>query len=77
MILSHTRRGCVIRLHLQDGTIQGKVKAKLDNWVGEVLRSGRGDLEWLLKHEQAQKPGVYLLQGRDPSPVDDDRKKVR
>ena len=77
MIVQHTaKKGCVIRLHLQDGTAQGKIEAKLDNWVGEVLRSGRSDLEWLLKHERAQKPGVYLLQGNDPSPTDDDRKKV-
>lgn len=65
--------GKQIKLFLVDGTPGGLSTAEITNWTGSVLLAGRSDLAELLKREEAQRTGVYLLLGDDEAAVGDTR----
>lgn len=65
--------GKQIKLFLADGTPGGLTTAEITNWTGHVLSARRSDLAELLKREEAQRTGAYLLLGDDESAVEGTR----
>lgn len=61
-----TRAGRSIRLFLVDGTPGGLITAEIMNWTGRVLFGPRSRLDDMVRREEAQRTGVYLLTGDDP-----------
>jgi hypothetical protein len=59
--------GKQIKLFLVDGTPGGLTTAEITNWTGHVFSARRSDLADLLKREEAQRTGVYLLLGNPDS----------
>lgn len=57
--------GKQIKLFLVDGTPGGLTTAEITNWTGHVLAAGRSDLAELLRRDEANRTGVYLLLGED------------
>lgn len=66
-------RGQQIKLFLIDGTPGGLTTAEITNWTGHVLHARRSDLGELLKREESQRTGVYLLLGDDPAAIGETR----
>jgi hypothetical protein len=66
-------RGKQIKLFLVDGTPGGLTTAEITNWTGRVLSARRSDLAELLKREEMQRTGVYLLLGDDEAAVGETR----
>lgn len=62
-----------VKLFLVDGTPGGLTTAEITNWTGHVLSARRSDLADLLKREEAQRTGVYLLLGDDETALGDTR----
>ena len=58
--------GKQIRLFLVDGTPGGLLTAEIMNWTGHVIAAPRTDLAALLKRQEVQRTGIYLLLGEDP-----------
>lgn len=65
--------GKQIKLFLADGTPGGLTTAEITNWTGHVLRASRSDLADLLKRDEAQRTGAYLLLGEDESAIENTR----
>lgn len=65
--------GKQIKLFLVDGTPGGLSTAEITNWTGHVLQAQRSDLADLLKRDETQRTGVYLLLGDDESAVGETR----
>lgn len=65
--------GKQIKLFLVDGTPGGLTTAEITNWTGHVLSARRSDLAELLKRDESQRTGVYLLLGDDEAAVGDTR----
>ena len=65
--------GKQIKLFLVDGTPGGLTTAEITNWTGHVLSARRPDLADLLKRDEAQRTGVYLLLGDDEAAIGDTR----
>lgn len=65
--------GKQVKLFLVDGTPGGLTTAEITNWTGHVLSARRSDLADLLKREEAQRTGVYLLLGDDETALGDTR----
>jgi hypothetical protein len=65
--------GKQLKLFLVDGTPGGLTTAEITNWTGHVLSARRSDLADLLKRDEAQRTGVYLLLGDDEAAVGDTR----
>ena len=65
--------GKQIKLFLIDGTPGGLTTAEITNWTGHVLSAGRSDLADLLKRDEAQRTGAYLLLGDDEEAVGNTR----
>jgi hypothetical protein len=65
--------GKQIKLFLVDGTPGGLTTAEITNWTGHVLQAQRSDLADLLKRDEAQHTGVYILLGEDESAVGETR----
>lgn len=65
--------GKQIKLFLIDGTPGGLTTAEITNWTGHVLSARRSDLADLLKRDEAQRTGVYVLLGDDEAAVGDTR----
>lgn len=61
--------GKQIKLFLVDGTPGGLTTAEITNWTGHVLRASRSELADLLKREEAQRAGVYMLLRDDEAAV--------
>jgi len=61
--------GKQIKLFLVDGTPGGLTTAEITNWTGHVLRASRSELADLLKREEAQRAGVYILLRDDEAAV--------
>lgn len=61
--------GKQIKLFLIDGTPGGVTTAEITNWTGHVLAAARSDLADLLKREETQRTGAYLLLGEDETAV--------
>lgn len=55
--------GRQVQLFLVDGTPSGLTTAEITNWTGHVLSARRSDLGDLLRRDEAQRTGVYLLLG--------------
>lgn len=54
-----------IRLFLADGSPSGLTIATIPNWAGSILLCRNASLPDLLARQEAQRPGVYILQGPD------------
>lgn len=65
--------GKQIKLFLVDGTPGGLTTAEITNWTGHVLQARRSDLAELLKRDEAQRTGVYLLLGDDEEAIGETR----
>jgi len=65
--------GKQIKLFLVDGTPGGLTTAEITNWTGHVLQARRSDLADLLKRDESQRTGVYLLLGDDEAAVGETR----
>lgn len=65
--------GKQIRLFLVDGTPGGLTTAEITNWTGHVLSARRSDLADLLRREESQRTGVYVLLGDDETAIGDTR----
>lgn len=65
--------GKQIKLFLADGTPGGLTTAEITNWTGHVLRASRSDLADLLKRDEAQRTGAYLLLGEDEAAIENTR----
>ena len=65
--------GKQIKLFLVDGTPGGLTTAEITNWTGHVLQARRSDLADLLKRDESQRSGVYLLLGDDEAAVGETR----
>ena len=65
--------GKQVKLFLVDGTPGGLTTAEITNWTGHVLSARRSDLADLLRREEAERTGVYLLIGEDEAAVGDTR----
>jgi len=65
--------GRQIKVFLVDGTPGGLTTAEILNWTGHVLQAQRSDLADLLKRDEAQRTGVYLLLGDDESAIGETR----
>ena len=58
--------GRTLKLYLVDGSPAGVIKAELGNWSGKVLVASRSALPDLIKQDETERTGVYLLTGLDP-----------
>jgi len=65
--------GKQIKLFLADGTPGGLTTAEITNWTGHVLSARRSDLADLLKRDEAQRTGAYLLLGDDDAAIENTR----
>jgi Domain of unknown function (DUF4357) len=65
--------GKQIKLFLVDGTPGGLTTAEITNWTGHVLSASRSDLADLLKRDEAQRTGAYVLLGDDEEAVGNTR----
>ena len=65
--------GKQVKLFLVDGTPGGLTTAEITNWTGSVLSARRSDLAELLRREEAERTGAYLLLGEDEDAVGDIR----
>ncbi len=65
--------GRQIKLFLVDGTPGGLTTAEITNWTGHVLSGRRSDLAELLRRDETQRTGVYLLLGDDEDAPGDTR----
>jgi hypothetical protein len=65
--------GKQIKLFLVDGTPGGLTTAEITNWTGHVLSARRSDLAELLKRDEMQRTGVYVLLGDDEAAVGETR----
>ncbi|HVW79357.1 MAG TPA: GIY-YIG nuclease family protein [Mycobacteriales bacterium] len=65
--------GKQIKLFLVDGTPGGLTTAEITNWTGHVLSARRSDLAELLRRDEMQRTGVYLLLGDDDAAVGETR----
>ena len=58
--------GRTLKLYLVDGSPTGVITAELGNWSGKVLVASRSALPDLIKRNETEQTGVYLLTGPDP-----------
>ncbi len=65
--------GKQVKLFLVDGTPGGLTTAEITNWTGSVLSARRSDLAELLRREETERTGAYLLLGEDEDAVGDTR----
>jgi len=65
--------GKQIKLFLVDGTPGGLTTAEITNWTGHVLSASRSDLADLVKRDEAQSTGAYILLGDDEAAVGNTR----
>lgn len=65
--------GKQIKLFLVDGTPGGLTTAEITNWTGHVLSASRSDLADLVKRDEAQRTGAYILLGDDEAAVGNTR----
>jgi len=59
--------GRTIRLYLVEGAPTGIRIAEIINWTGTILAAPRSKLAEVIKRPEAQRTGVYLLVGDDPT----------
>jgi hypothetical protein len=57
--------GKALRLYLSDGSPTGPIVAEIINWTGQVIVVPRSQLHEMVKREELQRTGVYILVGPD------------
>ena len=62
--------GKTIRLFLVDGTTNGLITAELSNWTGIGIKLPRIKIREYNNRSEFQKPGVYILIGKDENNED-------
>jgi Domain of unknown function (DUF4357) len=55
-----------IKLFLPQGEAKSLRTAEISNWTGKAVAAPRTELDELLRREELDKPGVYILTGTDP-----------
>ena len=55
-----------LKLFLPHGDAKSLRTAEISNWTGKAIAAPRTELEQLLKREELDKAGVYILSGTDP-----------
>ena len=58
--------GRQIKLFLIDGSPAGVITAEVVNWTGKALAAPRARLGQLVRREEAERTGIYVLIGPDP-----------
>ena len=58
--------GRTVRVYLADGSPTGLLTVEIPNWTGHVLVAPRSRLGEVLKRQELNRTGVYLLIGEDP-----------
>jgi Domain of unknown function (DUF4357) len=61
-----TSGGRQIKLFLVDGSPAGIITAEVVNWTGKALSAPRARLGELIRREEAERTGIYMLIGPDP-----------
>src|SRR5882672_9165516 len=61
--------GRQIKLFLVDGLPTGIITAEVVNWTGKALCAPRSRLAQLIRREEAERTGIYVLIGPDPDRV--------
>src|SRR2546425_11811513 len=61
--------GRQIKLFLVDGSPAGIITAEVVNWTGKALSAPRARLAQLIRREEAERTGIYVLIGPDPDRV--------
>jgi len=61
--------GRQIKLFLVDGSPAGIITAEVVNWTGKALCAPRSRLAQLIRREEAERTGIYVLIGPDPDRV--------
>jgi hypothetical protein len=56
-----------IRLFLTKGEAKSLRTAEISNWTGKAVAAPRTELDELLRREELDKAGVYILFGTDPN----------
>lgn len=62
--------GKTIRLFLVDGTVNGLTTVELSNWTGIGIKVPRIKLKDYINRPEFQRPGVYILIGKDDQSQD-------
>jgi hypothetical protein len=60
-------QAATIKLFLLNGEATGVRTAEISNWTGRALAGPRTEIDVLLKREELDRPGVYILLGVDDS----------
>jgi hypothetical protein len=55
-----------IKLYLPHGDAKSLRTAEISNWTGKAIAAPRTELDELLRREELDKAGVYILSGSDP-----------
>ena len=63
-------QSATIKLFLVHGSPNGLRTAELSNWSGKAVAAPRTEISEILKREELNSPGVYLLTGVDPESGD-------
>ena len=56
-----------IKLFLPRGDAKSLRTAEISNWTGKAVAAPRTEIDELLKREELEKSGVYILSGTDPT----------
>lgn len=64
------KQAATIKLFLVHGSPNGLRTAELSNWSGKAVAAPRTEIPELLKREELDSPGFYLLTGVDPDTGD-------
>jgi hypothetical protein len=65
--------GKQIKLFLVEGTPGALTTAEITNWTGHVLLARRSELAELVKRDEAQRTGAYILLGDDEAAIGNTR----
>lgn len=55
-----------VKIFLAQGSPSSVRTAELSNWTGKAVAGPRSQIEYILKREEADNPGVYFLTGVNP-----------
>jgi hypothetical protein len=55
-----------IKLFLPHGDAKSLRTAEISNWTGKAIAAPRTELDDLLRREELDKAGIYILSGVDP-----------
>jgi hypothetical protein len=58
--------GATIKIFLVHGDPKRLRTAELSNWTGKAVASPRSEFEGVIKRDESDNSGVYLLMGKDP-----------